>query len=340
MVSIDVNCVMPWVKPKNDGYAEAIKWQQENARYKIYSWIIEDMEMDTLLPHCLEVRRKILAVSSLEAHQGPSQFRVFPRTLSMVLQSIWDVIIDVRDFNEDTDGFDEALLTFIASHCTAEDRHNLVQQLRIPHKPREVNCQPFNYHLLELNSYVEWMPGTEEFFTEDQLRQSFYDGMPGPWRNKFVNAGKVVSDLKQLPNTPVIFANKKNCRFASNMRKHNAVMLQNVVRHLDLVNEPTAARRQKSVIQGQQQNNNPSALAPKIHAHFILAINGENALIMQKTQIAKKFCENSKQNVKITKTRNVSPILAMVLLSNNKTILLRRTMETPAMEMKIQLVLC
>jgi hypothetical protein len=149
----------------------------------------------------LEVRRKILAVSSVEAHPGPSQFCIFPRTLSTVLQSIWDVIIDVGDYNEDTDGFDEALLMFIASHCTAEDRHNLVQQLRKPHKPREVNCLPFYYRLLELNNYVEWMPGTEEFLTEDQLRQSFYDGMPGPWHDKFVNAGNIVSDVTIAKHT-------------------------------------------------------------------------------------------------------------------------------------------
>jgi hypothetical protein len=79
------------------------------------------MEMDTLLPHCLEVRRKILAISSVEAHKGPSQFRIFPRTLSMVLQSIWDIIIDVGDNTKDTDGFDEASQTFIASNCTVEN---------------------------------------------------------------------------------------------------------------------------------------------------------------------------------------------------------------------------
>jgi hypothetical protein len=145
----DVNCVMPWVKPKNDGYVKAIKWQQDNTRYEIHSWILEDMEMNTLLPHCLEFRRKILAVSSVEARQGPSQFRVFPRALSTVLQSIWDVIIDVGDYTEDTDGFNEALQMFIASHCTAEDRHGHVQQLRKLHKPREVNCQPCYYRLLE-----------------------------------------------------------------------------------------------------------------------------------------------------------------------------------------------
>ena len=131
----DVNCVMPWVKPKSDGHAEAIKWQIDGSRYKIHAIILEDMELEALLPHCLEVRKKVLSVTSEEAHQGPSHFRVFPRTISTVLQSIWDVIIDQGDFNEDQDGFDEALQMFVASHCTAEDRHELVQQLRHPHKP-------------------------------------------------------------------------------------------------------------------------------------------------------------------------------------------------------------
>jgi hypothetical protein len=73
-----------------------------------------------------------------------------------------------------------------------------VQQL---HKPQEVNAQPFYYRLLELNSYVAWMPGTEEFLTEDQFHQLFYNGMPGPWRGKFVNSGNVVSDLTIAEHT-------------------------------------------------------------------------------------------------------------------------------------------
>ena len=188
-------------KPKHDGHAESLKWQIEASRYEIHSWILEDMELDVLLPHRLEVRKKILAVASLEAQQGASQFRVFPRTLSTVLQSIWDVIVDQGNFNEYQDGFDAALRTFAASHCTAEDRHEVVQQLHHPHKPRTVNVQPFYYRLLELNGYVAWMPGTEEELTIEQLRQLFYDGMPGPWRDKFVNAGKVVSDLTIAEHT-------------------------------------------------------------------------------------------------------------------------------------------
>jgi hypothetical protein len=145
-----------------------------------------------------------------------------------------------------------------------------------------------------------------------------------------------------LPNKRVISANKKNLIFESNMttHNHNAVIPQNVVRHQDRLDEPMAVRLQKSVLQGQQQNNNPSALTLKIHAYSTLGTNGENALTMQRNRIVKKFCENLKQNAKTTKTRNISPILVMVLLSNNKTILPLMIMETPAMEMKIPLALC
>jgi hypothetical protein len=53
MAFIDANCVMHWVKPKNNGHAESLKWQEEESRYEIHSWILEDMELDILLPHCV-----------------------------------------------------------------------------------------------------------------------------------------------------------------------------------------------------------------------------------------------------------------------------------------------
>jgi hypothetical protein len=195
--------IMPWAKTKSESYAESIKWNQGNARYEIHSQILEDMDLDVLVPHCLEVRRKIQAVTNVEAHLGSAYFRVFPRTLSTVLQSsaIWDVIVEADNPDESQDGFDATLQTFIASHCTAEDRHELVQQLCHPHKPRELNVQTFYYRMLELNSYVTWMPGTDDELTDDQVHQSFYDGMPNSWRDKFINARKVVSDFSIAEHT-------------------------------------------------------------------------------------------------------------------------------------------
>ena len=198
---VDIITVMPWVKTKCESYAESIKWNQGNSRYEIHSRILEDMDLDVLVPHCLEVRRKIQAVVNVDNHLGPAFFRVFPRTLSTVLQSIWDVIVEADNPAEDEEGFNATLSTFIASNCTAEDRHELAQQLRHPQKPRELSVQTFYYRMLELNSYMAWMPGTDDELTDDQIRQSFYDGMPNSWRDKFINAGKVVSDLTVAEHT-------------------------------------------------------------------------------------------------------------------------------------------
>jgi hypothetical protein len=129
----------------------------------------------------------------------------------------------VGDYTEDQDSFDEALQMFIASNCTAEDRHELVQQLRHPHKPRDINVQHFYYRLLKLNSYVEWMPGRGEFLTEDQVCQSFYDDMPGPWRDKFVNTGTIVSDLT-IAEHMRYFRQQESFRFESIVKRQHVIL--------------------------------------------------------------------------------------------------------------------
>jgi hypothetical protein len=74
--------------------------------------------------------------------------------------------------------------------------------------------------------------------------------MPGPWRDKFVNAGKVVSDLT-IAEHMRYFRQQESFRFESNttMHNHTAAMSQNVIHHQDCLYKPMAARRQKSVLQ-------------------------------------------------------------------------------------------
>jgi hypothetical protein len=90
---------------------------------------------------------------------------------------------------ENIAGFEGCIRSFIASHSTAEDRHELVLQLRSPHKPREILVQSFYYRLHEVNGYVEWLPGNEPQLNENQLQQAFFDPMPSSWRECFTQAG-------------------------------------------------------------------------------------------------------------------------------------------------------
>jgi hypothetical protein len=130
--------LIPWKKPTTTSHVETIKWSHGNSKYEIYVPVLEDLELMVLVPHCLDVKAKIEQVVSNNAHVGPSLFRVFPRTISFVLRTIWDLIINDEQPPETVAGFDTCIRSFIASHSTAEDRDELVSQLRSPHKPREI----------------------------------------------------------------------------------------------------------------------------------------------------------------------------------------------------------
>jgi hypothetical protein len=177
---------------------DTIKWNHSNSKYEIHTTLLTSIEMKDLLMHCIEVRNKINTVISTESHRGPSLHRVFPRTLSVVLRAVWDQLIveAVPDAAEVTaDQFDQRLKEFIAAHATAEDRYDLVQQLRTARKPRTITVQALWYRLREINTYVDWLPGAEPPLTEPQQKQAFYDAMPSKWQERFISAGNSIAAL-------------------------------------------------------------------------------------------------------------------------------------------------
>jgi hypothetical protein len=52
-----------------------------------------------------------------------------------------------------------------------------------------MKVQTFFYCIMELNDYVEWLPGQEEKLSESQLNLVFYNRLPGSWRAKYMIAG-------------------------------------------------------------------------------------------------------------------------------------------------------
>jgi hypothetical protein len=64
--------IFPWKKPLTTDHAEAIKWSNNNARYEIHTIVLNELDLSILLPHCLEVKNKIEAVVTTNAHLGPS----------------------------------------------------------------------------------------------------------------------------------------------------------------------------------------------------------------------------------------------------------------------------
>jgi hypothetical protein len=129
--------LVPWTKSTNNVDKETIKWSHGNTKHETCSPVLEDLELKMLMP--LPVKTKIEQVMTVDAHLGPSLFGAFPRTMSTALRTAWDVIVADQDPEDVVEGFEVSIHSFIASHSTAEDQHELLSQLQNPHKPREIN---------------------------------------------------------------------------------------------------------------------------------------------------------------------------------------------------------
>ena len=180
----------------SDVHPSTVKWQQHNTKYEIHAATLDDIDVATLLTHCMDVKGKVDKEVSTNNHLGPSYFKGFPRTLSIPLTAVWDqVVAGLNDDAHTVANFDQAIQDFIACHATEQDRHDLVRQLLHPTKPRDLGVQAFYYRLLELNSAVPLLPGTDAPLTNEQLKQAFYDGMPVRWKDRFVNSGSQITQM-------------------------------------------------------------------------------------------------------------------------------------------------
>ena len=219
--------LIDWKKKTPNGRDEAIKWQIANSKYEIHTPELSDLDIAVFLPHCLDVRNKIVSAVSAENHKAPSLFRVFPCTISPVLRSIWDNLVEGAPNDASELDFNGCLLDFIAVHVTAEDRHDLLTQLRSANKPRDMHVQTFYYRLRKINDYVVWMPGNEISLTEDQLKQAFYDAMPNTWRERFLTAGKSIhadtfaQTIRYFRQQEILAAQKQLANDSANRSRNN-----------------------------------------------------------------------------------------------------------------------
>jgi len=121
-----------------------------------------------------------------DAHKGPQMFTQFPRTLSGILETVWDrILIDFPQDDQSVDSFEATLRQFIAAHCDEEDRSDLVDQLRSVKKPRWMSVNNYRYQYQLFCSYVEWMPGHADPLTDDEMKEYLFKGFPETWQTDF-----------------------------------------------------------------------------------------------------------------------------------------------------------
>ena len=84
--------IFPWVKAST-GTSIPIKWTIQNSPYEIHSPELESFELSNLLPHVLEVRKKVITVCADDTHLRPSLSQVLGCTLATPLRALWDMLI-------------------------------------------------------------------------------------------------------------------------------------------------------------------------------------------------------------------------------------------------------
>jgi hypothetical protein len=175
---------------------ETLHWTYQQSKFEIHVVLLEKVELNNIVTHCLGVLHKIdgpVGLDSKEQHVT-SYLQVLPCTMCMPLQAYWkQVVQEFDETNEETiatlANFNTVLKTFFAGHSTDNNCHNLIKSLRSAIKPDAMKVQMFFYWLKKLNDYVDWLPGHEEKLTESQLNLAVYSGLPG---SKYMIAGRSV----------------------------------------------------------------------------------------------------------------------------------------------------
>jgi hypothetical protein len=139
--------------------------------------ILNSATLDVVVAHFMMIEDKVKKEVYLPVHLGPSLFKVFPRTLSGTLTTVWNQSCTAIGMatGPTLENFDLAKKEFIAAHATEQDWNELVQQLIHPVKPRSLGVQAFLHHLFELNEAVVLLPGEAAALTAQQVKQVFFD---------------------------------------------------------------------------------------------------------------------------------------------------------------------
>ena len=173
------------VIPSPEGTETTLKWRQGNNGYETVAHTLNLIEANEILPHFFNVRRKIMQVVTTAAHQGQSLFRVYPRTLSLNLQSVWDnVMVDHPPPDNTPASFDATFRHFLAVHSDDGAQNDLVKFLRNVKKPRSMQVYTFYYNLRRLNEYVPWLQGPATVLNDNQLKHLLHDANPQAWQDR------------------------------------------------------------------------------------------------------------------------------------------------------------
>ena len=130
-------------------------------------------------------------------------------------RTAWDKVFEARGEAPLTkERFTELGKEWIAHSAVEQDRDDQILYLRNVIKGPSTTVEEFQSNLILCNQLTDWLPGTAPVLTKDELRLTFFNGMPHLWITKFKESGQNV----QKTRLQVILAYMRNCQKESNAK--------------------------------------------------------------------------------------------------------------------------
>ena len=142
--------------------------------------------------HIHEFSRRADALEIPDEH-GKARFSLFRNSLTNAspIASWEEVTKDLTDTDPRTpERFIATGKAWIARVSVPSDREDQILWMRTVQKGPGMTTEMFDSNLRLTNNLTDWLPGTQLILTEDELKATFFNGMPHAWKAQHQAAGK------------------------------------------------------------------------------------------------------------------------------------------------------
>jgi hypothetical protein len=111
---------------------------------------------------------------------------------------------------------------WIERSAVERDRQDQVLHLRTITKGPDVTVEEFESNLHLCNQLTDWLPGPTPILSSEELKETFFNGMPHSWSTKFRESGQNQHNV----TSQVTLACMRNCQKESNAKQTKNVLKQ------------------------------------------------------------------------------------------------------------------
>jgi hypothetical protein len=147
--------------------------------------------LNLMTRHIHEFTRKSEALEIPDDH-GKARFSLFRNSLANAAPSSgWEAVTkDLADNDQRTQQrFKDAGKAWIARVSIPNDRNDQILWMRTVQKGPNMTSELFDSNLRLTNDLTDWLPGNKDILTEDELKTTFFNGMPHAWKAQYRAAG-------------------------------------------------------------------------------------------------------------------------------------------------------